>query len=47
MFVLNKSYEEDLKIKKKKTSILDFLVTEPENLNFKHETKSTKKRSHY
>ena len=37
--ILNKSDEEDLKIKKKKNSILGFLVTEPENLNFKHETK--------
>ena len=36
--ILNKSYEEDLKIKNK-NSILGFLVTEPENLNFKHETK--------
>ena len=41
--ILNKSYEEDLKIKNK-NSILGFLVTEPENLNFKHETKSDKKK---
>ena len=38
--ILNRSYEEDLK----KNSILGFLVIEPENLSFKHETKSTKKR---
>ena len=43
--ILNISYEEDLKIKKK--SILGFLVIEPENVSFKHETKSTKKGSHY
>ena len=41
--ILNRSYEEDLKIKKK-NSILGFLVIEPENLSFKHETKSTKKK---
>ena len=40
--ILNRFYEEDLK--KKKNSILGFLVIEPENLSFKHETKSTKKR---
>ena len=31
----------------KKCSILGFHVIEPENLSFKHETKSTKKRNHY
>ena len=40
--ILNRSYEEDSKIKK--NSILGFLVIEPENLSFKHETKSTKKK---
>ena len=43
--ILNKSYLEPIKIKKR--SILGFVVIEPENLNFKHETPKktkTKKR---
>ena len=32
------------RLQNKKNGILGFLVIEPENLNFKHETKSTKKK---
>ena len=40
--ILNKFYTEDLKIDK--SSILGFVVVEPENLSFKHETPNTQKK---